>query len=92
MAKPTKGMSFSQWIMSVLMVLPSLFNIITHVFALIDQEVRAAGRGLLHLVLLLIVTATLLVSIWFCVLALLFMYLTTEWHLSWHFSLILILI
>ena len=82
---------FSRSVINLLLIVPTLFSVVTQFICLFEQEARAAGRSFIELILLLIVTTTLLISAWFSALAILFVYLTS-WNLSWHLSLFIILI
>ena len=81
----------SRKLLNLIMIVPTLFSVVARVMCLLEYEAHLAGRSLIKLVFLLMVTITLLISVWFCVLAMLFLYFTAC-HLSWLLSLFLIFI
>lgn len=86
-----KKYSLAGSIKDVLLLVPNLVSIARNITTLINLEARLAGKTALVLIVLSVVYAVLIVSVWLCVLALLFIYLLSL-HLSPSLSLLVILV
>lgn len=86
MAKKKKP-TLSRAILSLMVGIPALLSLTGRIKSLIGFEARLAGRSLVGIMILTIVYALLLSSSWLCVLAMLFVYLTS---LLWSIQIILL--
>ena len=83
--------SLGKTLINLALLIPSLFSLLCNITTLIRIEARLAGRSLVIIIGLLMLLGTVLVSTWFCILALLFIYLTSL-QLSTAVSLLIILL
>jgi hypothetical protein len=74
MAKNSKG-ALTGAVMSLVMIVPKLFNFVGNISTLVKLEAQQAGRNLTIIVLLMFISAILLTSTWLCLLALAYLYL-----------------
>lgn len=72
-----KRQSLGDMIAKTILLVPNLVNIVSNITTLINIESRLTGRTLLSLIVFAVILGTLLVSTWMCVLALLFVWLTS---------------
>lgn len=86
-----KNNFLSKFVVDTAMFVLSLFKLIPNLILLVEMEVRDAGKSLIWLLILLLITGTLLTSIWLCILAMCFVYFISL-HLSWLLSLFIIVI
>lgn len=77
-----KRQTIGNTIVKIVMLIPTLFGLITKISTLIGFEARLAGRSIVVLLILSLVVGSLLTTIWLCVLAILSFYLIS-WHWSW---------
>ena len=90
---PTKKKtSIVRTIKNFILMVPALFGFMKTLTLLLRYETRLARKSLAVVLLCLILFAALLASMWLCVLAILFVYLTTVVHLSALLTLGLILL
>lgn len=66
--------SWTKTLLKLMMVVPAFSKLISKFCILIENEVSVAGRGLLILVILCALAASLVTSIWVCLFALLYVY------------------
>ena len=83
--------SLGKTLINLALLVPSLFSLLCNITTLIRMEARLAGKSLVMIIGLLMLLGTVLISTWFCVLALLFIYLTSL-QLSTAVSLVIILL
>ncbi len=81
--KPTLGRALINLVIGV----PTLLSLIGKIVSIIGFEARLAGRSLVSILMLTIISALLLTSIWLCMLAMLFVYL---YSLQWPIPFILL--
>ncbi len=76
--------------MKVITIVPAIYNVIIHVFSSIGSEARLAGRSIMVLLALAILLGSIFATIWLCVLAMLFVYLSSlQWNPLWSLLLII---
>lgn len=78
-------------ILNLIMVIPTLFNMISNVGTLIEDDAKLAGKSLVSLIILYIFISVIFTSTWLCLLAMLFVYLIML-KLSWLAALSIIFI
>ena len=61
-------------IFNILLFIPTLFNFIRKLIALISYEIQLAGKSLIKMIILAIILAITISSTWLCLLAMLFFY------------------
>lgn len=76
----------------VLMLVPNLISTISNITALINLEARLAGQAAVTVLVLAVICATLMSTAWLCLLAMLFVYLTSSLQLSILLSLFIVFI
>lgn len=79
MAKKKKP-TLSKTLFSLMVAIPTLLGLTKRIGALIKLEARLAKRGLFSIVIFALISALLLTASWLCVLAILFIYLSSlQW-------------
>jgi hypothetical protein len=76
MAKNSKGALMGA-VMSLVLLVPKLFNFMGNISTLVKLEAQQAGRNLTIIVLLMFISAILLTSSWLCLLGLAYLYLVS---------------
>src|SRR5580698_3209762 len=71
--KPTLGKALINLVIGI----PTLLSLIGKIGSLIGFEIRLASKSLISIIILALLSALLLTSSWLCVLAMLFVYLTS---------------
>ncbi|EKD54056.1 MAG: hypothetical protein ACD_60C00126G0002 [uncultured bacterium] len=90
MAKRNK-FSLGDTVKNVIMLVPNIIGIVSDLAALVRLETQLAGKTIVTVLILSIMYAFLMISIWFCLLAMLFIYLVTSLQWSLMMSLLLLL-
>jgi hypothetical protein len=72
-----KRSTVSKTVVNLLLLLPSLLSLFSNLTSLIKIQAGVAGKRLIVLIVLAVAIAFLLLSSWLCLLALLFIYLTS---------------
>lgn len=84
--------SLSRTITDVVQLIPNLVRIVCNITTLINFEARLAGKALIGIVMLAVISAILVTSIWICLLALLATYLLSiQWSLMMTLVIVLLL-
>ncbi len=87
-----KKSHLSKIFISLLVAIPSFMNVVRHTFSLISKEAHVAGKSLICLTILVVLLAVVCVSIWTCMLFLLFFYfLMLHWSVESSVFIILLL-
>lgn len=68
--------SYARVIINYLLIIPTLIRLFSTIISRLEEDAKLAGRGLAHLLLLMLMLLICLFSTWFCVLGILFMWLT----------------
>lgn len=87
--KEKKKSNLTRTFLSLLVGLPTLLSILNKITSLIRFEMRLAGRSIVNIIILAILCALLLTSAWLCLLAMLFIYLTS---LQWSIQFVLLIL
>lgn len=91
MAERGKKSFLSKIILDTSMIIFSLFNVVPKIIYLIESEARLAKKNLVSLIILFLIAAAFITSIWLCILAMGFIYLISL-HLSLLVSLSIIIL
>lgn len=86
-----KKRSTGRTLLSLLLILPSLLNLFKNLALLFKGEAKKIGKRFILLMILSSIVAGLLISSWICLLGFFFIYLTTSFHWTPSFSLLIIL-
>lgn len=78
MAKKSEG--WGRVFVNLLTIIPSIFNIVSHLLSCLEYEAHLAKRSLIMLFVLALVAITLMISGWLCLSAMAFVWL--QMHLS----------
>ena len=75
-----KKSSVGRTLLRVVTLVPTLFSVFNNVTALVGWEAKRAGKSAVSIVLFAFFAASLLTTIWVCLLAILFLYLVSiQW-------------
>jgi len=78
-----KKSPLSKIFISLLVAIPSFMNVVRHSFSLISREIHIAGRSLICLIILVVLLAVVCISIWTCILLMIFFYfLMLHWSIE----------
>lgn len=77
MAKKSHG--WSKILTNLLLVIPSIFNIVSHFVHCLEQDLRLARKSLIAIFILTLFAMTLMIGAWFCLCAMVFIWLQTWW-------------
>lgn len=77
MARKQKS-AFGTAIIKIIMAVPLIYNFARNLSSLVGMEARLAGKTLVVLVMLAIMGGIVLASVWLCLLAMFFIYLTAN--------------
>lgn len=77
-------------IINVALSITALFSTLSHIVTLFEIEIRKTKKNLILLLVLLLIMNVLFAAIWFCFLALLFVYFTSSLH--WTLPIVLFVI
>ncbi len=72
-----KKFPLSETVINLLLLIPNILGIIRNITTLINLEARLAGKAVVLIIIFSVIYAILLTSTWICLLALLFIYLTS---------------
>ena len=87
-----KRSSLGRTMRNLISLVPNLIAIVSNITTLINLEARLAGRALLFLITLAVVSAILIMSLWMCLLAMLVVYLlSVQWSLLASLAVVLVL-
>lgn len=86
-----KGDFISRTIRTLIVLIPSLVSLFSNITTLVSIEARLAGKSILSIVVLSLFLASLLTTMWICILALAFVYLVSL-HISIMISLTILLL
>lgn len=70
--------SFFKSLLNVISAVPSFFSLANNAIALLEYEAQTAGRSIIKIILLLLMTISLLTVCWWCLLGMLFLFLTAH--------------
>jgi hypothetical protein len=85
-----KRRSTGHMLTRLLLIIPTVFSFVNNITSLISYEARLATQNLVKIIILAIMTACMLITVWFCLLAVLFLYLI-QLQLSWLLAGIIVL-
>lgn len=76
-----KGMHIGKLLLKLVVLVPTVFSLLSNVASLLRIEARLAGKSIVTIITLTLLSFVLLFSTWGCILVMLFIYLTSL-HLS----------
>lgn len=88
-------MAKKEWlnnIINVALSITALFSTLSHIATLFEIELRQTKRNLILLLVSFLIMSVLFISIWFCFLALLFIYFISSLHWTLSAALLVILL
>ncbi len=77
MAKQSHG--WTKVLTNLLLVIPSIFNIVSHFVHSLERDLRQAKRSVIVLFVLALFALTLMMGVWFTLCAMIFLWLLGQW-------------
>lgn len=91
MTTKDKKSTLSKNVINLLLIVPSILNVINHIGDLFKAEASESLRHAMMTIMMCFIIALLVTTSWICILAILLIYFTSL-HISWSLSLCFILI